>query len=61
MFLEGLTFGGAYTWREIWVSKSIELALYLEENLLFSLCSTLYLRAISKYKPPGGLIFGVAI
>ena len=52
--MEGLTFGGAYTWREIWVSKSIELALYLEGNLLFSLCFTLYLRAISKYKPPGG-------
>ena len=25
------------------------------------LCFTLYLRAISKYKPPGGLIFGGAI
>ena len=61
LFLEGLTFGGAYTWREIWVSKSIELALYLEGNLLFLLCFTLYLRAISKYEPPGGLIFGVAI
>ena len=24
-------------------------------NLLFLLCFTLYLRAISKYKPPGGL------
>ena len=24
------------------------------------LCFTLYLRAISKYKPPGGLIFGGA-
>ena len=27
----------------------------------FLLCFTLYLRAISKYKPPGGLIFGGAI
>ena len=27
----------------------------------FSLWFTLYLRAISKYKPPGGLIFGGAI
>ena len=36
-------------------SKSIGLALYLERNLPFLLCFTLYLRAISKYKPPGGL------
>ena len=42
-------------------SKSIGLALYLERNLPFLLCLTLYLRAISKYKPPGGLIFGGAI
>ena len=25
------------------------------------LCFTLYLKAISKYKPPGGLVFGRAI
>ena len=31
------------------------LALWLEGNLPFLLCFTLYLRAISKYKPPGGL------
>ena len=36
-------------------SKSIGFALYLERNLPFLLCFTLYLRAISKYKPPGGL------
>ena len=30
-------------------------ALQLEGNLPFLLCFTLYLRAISKYKPPGGL------
>ena len=36
-------------------SKSIGLALQLEVNLPFLLCFTLYLRAISKYKPPGGL------
>ena len=36
-------------------SKSIGLALWLEGNLLFLLCFTLYLRAISKYKPLGGL------
>ena len=43
--------------REICVSKSIGLALQLEVNLPFLLCFTLYLRAISKYKPPRGLIF----
>ena len=41
--------------------KKIRLALQLEGNLPFLLCFTLYLRAISKYKPPGGLIFGGAI
>ena len=41
--------------REICVSKSIGLALQLKGNLPFLLCFTLYLRAISKYKPPGGL------
>ena len=61
LFLEGLLFGGAFLWREIWVSKSIGLALQLEGNLPFLLCFTLYLRAISKYKPLGGLIFGGAI
>ena len=40
-------------------SKSIGLA--LEGNLPFLLCFSLYLRAISKYKPPGGPIFGGAI
>ena len=29
--------------------------LIVEENLPFLFCFTLYLRAISKYKPPGGL------
>ena len=53
--MEGLIFGGAYLRREICVSKSIGLALQLEVNLPFLLCFTSYLRAISKYKPPGGL------
>ena len=53
--MEGLIFGGAYLWREICVSKSIGQALRLEGNLRFLLCFTLYLRAISKYKPPAGL------
>ena len=46
--------GGAYLQREICFSKSIGLALLLEGNLPFLLCFTLYLRAISKYKPPPG-------
>ena len=33
--------------------KSSGLALHLEGNLPFLLCFTLYLRAISEYKPPG--------
>ena len=57
IFLEGVIFGGAYLRREICVSKLIGQTLYLEGNLLFLLCFTLYLRAISKYKPLGGLIF----
>ena len=51
LFLEGLIFGGAYVRREICVSKSIWLAFFLEGNLPF-FCFILYLRAISKYKPP---------
>ena len=57
LFLEGVIFGGAYLRGEICVSKLIGQTLYLEGNLLFLLCFTLYLRAISKYKPLGGLIF----
>ena len=53
--MEGLIFGGASLRREIGVYKSIGLALLFEVNLPFLLCFTLYLRAISKYKPPGGL------
>ena len=44
--------GGAYLQSEISFTKSIGLALLLEGNLPFLLCFTLYLRAISKYKPP---------
>ena len=60
LFLEGLIFGGAYLRRDICVSQSIGLALYLEVNLPFLLCFTLYLRAISQVQAPGGLIFGGA-
>ena len=61
LILEGLIFGGAYLRREICVSKSIGLTLELEVNLPFSLCFTLYLRAIFQVQAPGGLIFGGAI
>ena len=51
----GLIYGGAYLRREICVSKSIGVALYLEVNLPFLLCFTLYLRAIFQVQaPPGG-------
>ena len=53
--MEGLIFGGAYLRREICVSKSIGLALYLEGNLAFLLCFTLYLRAVFQVQAPGGL------
>ena len=36
-------------------------SLILGRKFTVFLCFTLYLRAISKYKPPGGLIFGGAI
>ena len=55
LFLEGLIFGGAYLWREICISKSIGLALYLEVNLPFLLCFTLYLRAIFQVQAARGL------
>ena len=64
---EGIIFGGAYIWRdlylrrEICISKSIGLALYLEVNLPFLLCFTLYFRAIFLVQAPAGLIFGGAI
>ena len=55
LFLEGLIFGGAYLWGEICISKSIGLALYLEVNLPFFLCFTLYLRAIFQVQAARGL------
>ena len=62
LFLEGLLFGGAYLRRELCVSKPIGLAIYLEVNLPFLLCFTLYLRAIFRVQAPpgGGLICGGA-
>ena len=55
LFLEGLIFGGAYLRRGICVSKSNGLAFYLEVNLPFLLCFTVYLRAIFQVQAPGGL------
>ena len=55
--MEGLIFGVAYLRREICVSKLIGLALWLEVNLLFLLCYTLYLRAIFQVQAPGGAYF----
>ena len=63
--MEGLIFGGAYLRREICVSKPIGLALFLEVNLPFFLCFTLYLEGrfngffFLRYRF-GGLIFGLA-
>ena len=58
---EGLVFGGVYLWREICVSKSIWLALWLEGNLPFLLCFTFYFEGNFQVQTPGGLIFGGAI
>ena len=49
--MEGPIFGGAYPRREICVSKSIGLALWLEEHLP----PFLYLTAIFQVQAPGGL------
>ena len=53
--MDGLLFGGAYLLRKICVSKSIGLVSWLEVNLPFSLCFTLYLRANFQVQAPGGL------
>ena len=57
LYSEGLTVctEGNLRFKIDWAS------LWWEGNLLFSLCFTLYARANSKYKPPGGLIFGGVI
>ena len=57
----GRIFGGAYVRREICVSKSIGPALWLEVNLPFLLCFTLYLRTIFQVQDPGEFIFGGAM
>ena len=62
--MEGPIFGGAYVRREICVIKSVGPGLgyiVVERKFTILLCSTLYSRANSKHKPPGGLIIGGAI
>ena len=57
---EGLIFGGAYVRREICVSKSIGLALFLERNLAFSLFYFVFEGNFQVQAPREGLIFGRA-
>ena len=57
---------GAYIFKRPFLKGLFLEGLSTEENLRFkidlaSLIATLYLGAISGYKPPGGLIFGEAI
>ena len=65
IFFKG-PFWEAYFWRGLSTEGNLRFkidraSLIVGSNLPFLLCFTLYLRAISKYKPPGGLIFGGAI
>ena len=55
---EGLIFGGAYIRRGLCTEGNLRFKIDWD-SLIF--CFTLYLKAISKYKPQGGLIFGGAI
>ena len=52
LYLEGLCTDGNLRLEIDWAS------LILGRKLTVFLCFTLYLRVISKYKPPGGLKFG---
>ena len=57
---EGLIFGGAYIRRGLCTEGNLRFkidwaSLQWEGNLPSQLCFTLYSRANSKYKPPGGL------
>ena len=59
-------FWGAYFWRGLCTEGNLRLkidwaSLLLGRKFVVFLCFTLYLREISKYKPLGGLIFGLAI
>ena len=55
LFLRGLSTEGNLRFKIDWAS------LIVGRKLPFLLCLTLHSRDISKYKPPGGLIFGGAI
>ena len=55
--MEGLVCGWAYLWREICVSKSIGLALYLGTKLTVLLSLTLYLRGNFQLQAPGAYIW----
>ena len=57
---EGLIFGGAYIRRGVSTEGNLRFkidwaSLIVGRKFTVLLCLTLYLRAISKYKPPGGL------
>ena len=52
---EGLIFGGAYLWKENLLFKIDWASLIVGKKFTFLLCFTLYLRAISTYRPPRGL------
>ena len=54
-FLRGLSTEGNLRFKIDWAS------LIVGSKFTVSLCFTLYLRAISKYKPPAGPIFGGAV
>ena len=59
-------FGGAYIRRGLCTEGNLRLKIDWVSHILgrkftVFLCFTLHLRAISKYKPPGALIFGGAI
>ena len=49
LYSEGLIYGGKFAFQNDWAG------LIVGRKFTVLLCVTLYLRAISKYKPPGGL------
>ena len=59
--MEGLIFEGAYVRREICISKSVGLTLFLEGDLSFFFVLLCISGQFPSTSPPGGLIFGGAI
>ena len=57
LFLEGLIFGGAYLRRDICVSKSIVLALYLNKFIVFALFSFEFEGNFPSTSPRGAYIW----